>query len=350
MIRIPFFKQPHRFWICCLLSMAALPTASFKVGHAADEVVNIYSYRQPFLVQPMLDVFTRETGIETNVLFAKKGLVERLRQEGKNSPADVILTVDISRLEALRKAGLVQSVKSQKLQGRIPEQYIGTHNTYFGLTTRVRAIYASRDRVKPREIVTYEQLADPKWKGRICTRSGKHVYQLGLLSSLINHMGKATAETWLAGVKSNLARKPQGNDRAQVKAIKEGQCDLSLGNSYYLGKMLQDEEQFTWAQSVNIVFPNQNDRGASVNVSGMAMAKHAPNRAHAVKLMEFMASDLAQRMYAENNFEYPVVDGIAWPSLLESWGRFKSDVLPMKKLAEGIPEATRMVDRVGYDQ
>ncbi|MEL6172706.1 MAG: extracellular solute-binding protein, partial [Pseudomonadota bacterium] len=249
---------------------------------AAGEV-NIYSYRQQSLLQPLLDAFTAETGIKTNVLFASKGLAQRIASEGANSPADVYMTVDIGRLDAAQKLGITQPVSNETINGNIPAAYRESAGHWFGLTTRARIIYASKDRV-PQDAISYEELADPKWKGKLCTRSGQHAYSLGLIASVIAHKGEARAEEWLAGVKANLARKPNGNDRAQVKGIYAGECDIALGNTYYMGKMEtneKDPEQKNWAASVKLLFPNTGDRGTHVNISGMAMTKHAPNRENA---------------------------------------------------------------------
>jgi len=332
----------------CVFTLALVAILSTPYSVSAQEVVNIYSYRQPFLIQPMLNAFTKDTGIKTNVVFAKEGVAERLKKEGKNSPADLVLTVDIGRLQELVDAGVLQSVDSETLEKNIPEQYQSDSNLWFGLTLRVRNIYASVDRVKNTDI-TYESLANPQWQGRICTRSGKHPYNIALIASMIAHHGEAKTEEWLKGVKENLARKPQGNDRAQVKAINEGVCDVSLGNSYYYGKMLSDENQISWAQAVNIIFPNQQDRGSHVNISGIALTRAAPNKANAIRLMEFLSEDLAQRMYAEQNFEYPVKPGVSPSGLVSSWGEFKTDTLSLDKISQYRKAAAKLVDIVNFD-
>ncbi|MDX1739042.1 MAG: extracellular solute-binding protein, partial [Alphaproteobacteria bacterium] len=271
-------------------------------AHAADEV-NVYSYRQPILIEPMFEAFTAETGIKVNVVYAKKGLDQRLEEEGQNSPADLIMSVDIGRLSSIVNKGLTQAVDSDVLKSNIPAHLRSTEDQWFALTTRARIVYASKDRVTEGELTTYEDLADPKFEGRICTRAGNHSYNLALIASMIETHGEAKAEDWLRGVKANLARKPQGNDRAQVKAIWQGECDISIGNTYYMGKMLADPEQVPWAESVRIIFPNQDDRGTHINVSGVSMTKYAPNRENALKLMEFLSEDKAQAMYAEVNYE-----------------------------------------------
>jgi len=330
------------------LSVSAL-AGGVSTAIAADEV-NVYSYRQPFLVEPLFEAFTEETGIKVNVVHADQGLTERLQREGRNSPADVILTVDIGRLDEAKAADVTQAVESETLEANIPEHFRDPEGHWFGLTTRARIIFAAKDRVDPSQPINYEDLADPKWKGRICTRSGKHVYQIGLLASMIAHHGAEEAEKWLAGVKDNLARKPQGGDRQQAEAISQGVCDIALSNSYYYGHMLDNPEQKPWAEAVNVIFPNQDGRGTHVNISGVSLAKHAPNRENAVKLMEFLSSEQAQEIYAQRNYEYPVKPGVPLAELLRDLGEFKVDDLSLATVAEHREEAFRMVDRVGYDQ
>jgi len=315
---------------------------------ALAEEVNIYSLRQAFLIEPIMDKFTQETGIKVNILFAKKGLIERVKREGELSPADLVLTTDISRLVQLTNEGLTQSVNSDILAKNIPSQYRDPENEWFALTTRVRNIYSSSERVGPVSI-TYQDLATPEFKGKICTRSGKHPYNVSLVSSVIAHEGEAAAKVWLEKVKGNLARKPQGNDRAQVKAVKDGLCDYALGNNYYLGKMLADPKQVSWAEAVNINFPNQKTTGAHVNVSGVVLAKYAPNKENAVKLMEFLSADIAQQMYAEVNYEYPVNPAVQPSALVASWGQFKADTLPLAEVAKQHKTAVKLLDEVKFD-
>ncbi len=317
----------------------------------AGETVNIYSYRQPELIKPLLDEFTKATGINTKIIFAKKGLGERVNAEGINSPADVLFTVDIGRLDGAKKLGITQAVQSETINQNIPAQYRDVDGHWIGLTTRARLIFASRDRVA-QNTITYEELADPKWKGRICTRSGQHVYSIGLIASMIAHHGVEKAEKWLTGVKQNLAGRPAGNDRKQVKAIFAGKCDISLGNHYYMGKMLTNTKepvQKEWASSVKLLFPNAENRGTHVNISGVAMAKHAPNPENAKKLLEFLASETAQTLYAKVNFEYPVKTSVAVDALVKSFGKLKADKLSLTKIANNRRAASEMVDRVGFD-
>lgn len=315
---------------------------------AADEV-NVYSYRQPFLIKPIFDGFTRKTGIKVNTVYAQKGLVERLTSEGVNSPADLIFTVDISRLSAAVDAGVTQPVDSAILQKHIPEEFRDSDNHWFGLTTRARIIVYSNERMQPGDIDSYADLADPKFAGKLCTRSGKHDYMLGLIASQIAHHGEQATQTWLEGVKSNLARKPQGNERAQVKAISEGECDIAVINSYYMGNMQTNEEQFAWASAVDVVFPDQDGNGTHLNISGVALTKAAPNKANAVMLMEYLTDNLAQKIYAEQNHEYPVNVDVEPSGLVQSWGEFKHDTLLLSKVVAARTAASKMVDVVGYD-
>lgn len=324
-------------------------TAAATLAPAAFAEVNIYSYRQPELIAPLLDAFTEETGIETNVAFLDKGMVERLSAEGDRSPADIILTVDISRLAGAVEAGVTQAVDSEVLRENIPDIYRDPGNHWFGVTTRARVVYASKDRVDPSEVTTYEDLADPKWEGRICTRSGTHPYNLALVSAVIEHHGEEAAKTWIEGVKSNLARKPQGNDRAQVKAIWAGECDISLGNTYYMGAMLKDEEQQAWANSVNLLFPTFEDGGTHVNVSGVAMTKSAPNRDEALQFMEFLSSPRAQEIYASVVYEYPVGPGTSPDDMVASWGELTPDDVNLMDLAAHRGTALRLMEEVDFD-
>ena len=311
--------------------------------------VNIYSYRQPFLIEPLTTAFTDKTGIKVNIVYLRKGMIERMKAEGKRSPADVVLTVDISRLSALVEAGLTQQVVSQTLSTNVPEKYRDPAGHWFGLTTRARIIYVSKERVRSGEIKSYEDLADPKWRGKVCTRSGLNAYNLALTSAIIHHHGEDYAKKWLDGFKQNLARKPQGNDRAQVKAIWAGECDLSIGNTYYMGKMLKDPEQADWAKSVNIVFPTFEGGGTHVNVSGIGMAKFSPNKENALALMEFLSSGEAQEIYATANFEYPIAPGTKVDDLVKSWGSFNADNVNLMTIAKLRKKALKLTEIVDFD-
>lgn len=318
----------------------------------AEEVVNVYSYRQPSLITPLFDAFKAKTGIKVNFIFAKSGLLERIAQEGDNSPADVLLTSDVNRLVQAAERNIVQPVASQAITGNVPPALRDEADKWFGLTMRARVIYASRERVS-QDSFTYAELADPKWKGKVCIRSGQHSYNLGLFAAMIAKQGAEQTRAWLAGLKTNLARKPVGNERAQAKAIFYGECDLAIANTYYMGKMATNEkepEQKQWAKASRIIFPTWPDGTTHVNISGMAMAKHAPNQANALKLMEFLASPEAQQIYAQGNFEYPVADGVAASDMVQSWGTFKVDALPIASLAVHQKRASELVDEVLFDQ
>jgi iron(III) transport system substrate-binding protein len=333
------------------LALLSPVIATSSAWAAGSGEVNVYSYRQPYLIEPLLKEFTDETGIKVNVIFAEKGLIERIQAEGRNSPADVLLTADIGNLTQATASGIAQPIQSEIIEAAVPQAYRAQDNEWIGLTTRARVIYASKDRVT-QDAITYEELADPKWRGKICTRSGQHAYNVALIASMIAHHGEAWTEEWLRGVKANLARKPAGNDRLQVKGVYAGECDLALGNTYYMGAMLTNEkepEQKEWAESVEILFPNSADRGTHVNVSGAVVAKHAPNKENAVKLVEFLASDKGQQIYAEVNHEYPVKDGVSRSELVQSWGAFKPDSISLDEVAALRKKASELVDKVGFD-
>lgn len=331
---------------------ALLAGSLWSVAQAAE--VNVYSYRQPALMAPLLDKFTETTGITVNSLFAEKGLAERVKAEGQNSPVDVLLASDIARLTEAVQAGITQPVHSAVLDAAIPASLRDPNGNWFALTQRARIVYASKDRVKDNEVTTYEALADAKWKGRICSRSGASDYNVALLSAQIAHHGEADAVQWLKGIKANLARKPQGDDRAQIKAVAQGECDIALGNTYYFALMLADPAQADVTGAVRIIFPNQpgtdHPTGAHVNISGMAMARYSPNRDAALKLMEFLASSEAQKIYAEINNEYPASPQTPWPPLLQSWGHFKADELPLADIAGHRVRALEIVNETGFDQ
>jgi len=330
--------------------LAPLLAAIVIAGTArADGEVNVYSFRQPFLTEPMFDAFTAETGIEVNTVFAKEGLIERLENEGRNSPADLVLVADVGNVVAAVDAGVTRSVESGVLEANVPEAYRDPDDHWFGLTNRARVIVTAKERIEPGLVTSYADLARPELEGRVCTRSGKHEYMVALIASVIAHEGAEATGTWLRGVRDNLARKPQGNDRAQVRAIAEGQCDVAVINSYYLGAMENDPEQKPWVDAVDVVFPNQDGRGTHMNISGIVMTAAAPNRDNARRLMEFLASDEAQKLYADVNHEYPVKPDVERSALVASWGDFKADPLPLAEIAKYRGEATRLVDTVDYD-
>jgi iron(III) transport system substrate-binding protein len=330
-----------RTTIAALALTTALP--------AFAQEINVYSHRQPELIQPLVDAFTAETGITVNVAFVDKGMAERLQAEGDRSPADLVLTVDIARLMQIVEADVTQPVQSDVLEANIPEALRDPADHWFGLTARARIVYASKDRVAAGEVTTYEDLASDKWNGRICVRSGLNDYNVALLGAIIAHDGEEAATAWATGLKANLARKPDGGDRDQVKAIAAGECDISIGNTYYMGQMLADPEQKAWADAVNIVFPTFEDGGTHLNISGVAMTKAAPNKDNALKFMEWLSSDAAQKIYAETNHEFPVKEGVERSALVASWGDFTADTLPLADVAAQRPAALKIMETVDFD-
>ncbi|MCB6177010.1 Fe(3+) ABC transporter substrate-binding protein [Rhodobacter sp. Har01] len=329
-----------------LTALAALLATALPA--LADEI-NVYSHRQPELIQPLVDAFTAETGIAVNVAFIDKGMAERLVAEGDRSPADLVLTVDIARLMQIVEADVTQPVTSPVLDAAIPATLRDPAGHWFGLTTRARIVYASKDRVADGEVTSYEDLADPKWKGRICTRSGLSDYNVALTAAMITHHGEEATQTWLEGLKANLARKPEGGDRDQVKAIAAGECDIAIGNTYYIGQMLADPEQAPAAETVRILFPVFEGDGTHVNISGVAMTKSAPNHDAALKFMEWLASDEAQKIYAETNNEYPAKPGVERSALVAGWGDFTQDSKSLAEIAGFRPAAVKLVETVDFD-
>lgn len=313
------------------------------------EEVNIYSHRQPELIQPLMDQFTAETGIDVNIAFVDKGMVERLKAEGNRSPADLVLTVDIGRMEELVEADVLQAAEDPVLAANIPPAYRDPGNLWFGLTTRSRVVYASLERVKPGEITTYEDLVNPKWQGRLCMRSGLNDYNVALTAAFLLHHGPEATTAWLQGLKANLAHKPLGGDRDQVKSIWSGECDIALGNTYYIGQMLNDDSEKDYAAAVRIDFPIFEGGGAHMNISGIALTKAAPNKAAAVKLMAWLSSDEAQKIYAEANHEFPVKAGVARSTLVQSWGEFTPDSLGLADIAKARSDAVKLIEGVDFD-
>lgn len=325
-------------------------TLLFSHAPQAAEL-NIYSGRSEALIKPLLESFSKETGIKVNLVSGKDdALIERLKAEGLQSPADVLMTADAGRLYRAKAAGLLQAVDSPTLQASIPPAYRDPDNQWFGLTLRARVIVYAPERVKPEELSTYEALAEPRWKGRLCMRSSDSIYNQSLTAALIAHHGEAQTLEWAKGIVTNLARPPKGGDRDQIKAIAAGECDLSLVNTYYLAGMLNAQEPLEReaASKVAVFWPNQKDRGAHVNISGAGITAAAKNTQEARKLLEFLVSDEAQRWYAEVNQEYPIKAGVPISPTLQAWGAFKADHLPLTRLGELNPQAVRLLDRAGW--
>lgn len=332
--------------------LAAMAASAIVIGlptlASAQGEVNVYTYREQKLIQPLFDAFTKETGIKVNVVSASSGLEQRIKTEGANSPADVLLTVDIGRLEDAVQAGITQPIKSDVIDKTVPAALRDPEGHWAGVSMRARVIYASKDRVK-QDKITYEELADPKWKGKICIRSGQHIYNNALIGAMIAKHGEAKAEEWLKGVKANLAQKPSGGDREQARDVAAGKCDIGIGNTYYYALMLNSPQQKPWADAVNVILPTFAGGGTHVNISGVVLAKNAPNKANAMKLIEWLAGDTAQHMYADSTFEYPVKAGIKLNDIIAGYGKLNPDALPLAKIAENKKAAANLVDKVGFD-
>ena len=334
------------------LAVSLMLAASVPLVHAQERVLNLYSSRHYQTDQALYDNFTKQTGIKVNLIEGgEDALIERIRNEGDKSPADVLITVDAGRLWRAEQLGLFQPVKSQALESRIPASFRHPDGLWYGFSARARIIAYSKERVKPADITRYEDLASPKWKGKICTRSSGHVYNLSLISSLVSHLGEAKAEEWAKAVASNLARAPKGGDTDQLKGVAAGECDIAISNTYYYVRLMKsdkrDERQI--AEQVGVVLPNQKDRGAHVNVSGGGVLRHAPHREAAVRFLEYLASDQAQNYFANGNNEWPVVTSVKPDNpQLATLGKFKTDPLNLAAIGKNQPTAQKIADRSGF--
>lgn len=314
--------------------------------------LNLYTTREPGLIQPLLDSFSKETGIKVNTVFLKDGLLERLAAEGQRSQADILMTVDTGNLLDLVDAGQVQPLQSAVLESVIPAHLRGANGEWFALSLRDRVLYADKDMTIPAGF-TYEDLAKPEFKGKVCIRSGQHPYNTSLIAAMIAHDGAEKTEAWLRRVKANLARKPAGGDRDVARDILAGICDLGLANAYYVGRMKNAEagsEQRQWGDAIQVIRPLFAGGGTHVNISGAALAKHAPHRDNAVKLLEYLVSDDAQSLYAKANYEYPVKAGVALDPVIEAIGPMQVDSLSLDEIHTHRREASALVDKVGFDQ
>lgn len=330
--------------------LAALLLSS--VGQAAlAQEVNLYTTREPRLIQPLLDEFTKDTGVKVTTVFVKDALIERVKAEGEKSPADVLMTVDIGNLLDLVEAGVTQPVDSKVLQEVIPAHLRGADNRWFTLSLRDRVAYVSTD--LELGAITYEAFADPRWKGKVCIRSGQHPYNTALIAAMIAHNGLQATEDWLRNVKNNLGRKAAGGDRDVARDILGGICDIGIANAYYVGRMKNSEpgsDARKWGDAIKVVRPTfEKSRGTHVNISGAAIAKHSPNREQAVQLLEYLVSDKAQSMYAKANYEYPVKAGVELDPVVASFGELKIDTLPLTEIAKHRREASELVDKVGFN-
>lgn len=324
---------------------------AFALPASAQEV-NLYTTREPGLIQPLLDAFTKANNIKVNAVFVKDGLPERVAAEGKLSPADILMTVDLSGLVDLAEKGLTQPIKSKVLDSAVPPQLRDPAGHWYTLSMRGRVAYVSKDRVK-QTTFTYEELADPKWKGKVCIRAGQHPYNTAMIAAYVAKHGEAKTEEWLRGIKANVGRKPGGGDRDVARDIMGGICDVGVANSYYVGLMRSGKggpDQEKWGAAINVILPTFSDgAGTHVNVSGAAIAKTAPNRDNAIKLMEYLVSDAAQKIYAESNYEYPVKAGAPIDPIIAKLGTLKVDNTPIGEIAKHRKTASQLVDKVGLD-
>ena len=315
------------------------------------EEVNVYSAREEQLIKPLLDAFSKDTGIKVNLVTGDDDpLLERLKREGANSPADVLITADAGRLYRATQNGSLQAIQSAKLNQAVPANLRDPENRWFGLTYRARVIFYNKDKVKPNELSTYEALADLQWQGRVCVRSSNSIYNQSLLASMIQADGAAQAENWAKGLVNNFARAPAGGDRDQIKAVAAGQCDVALANTYYYAQMLygKDAAQKAAASKVGLFWPNQNNRGTHINISGAGVTTAAKNKENAIKLLEYMVLDDAQRWYSSTNGEFPVKPGITASPELQSWGNFKRDPVNLSVLGKNNAQAVMLMDKAGW--
>ncbi|MBW4445065.1 MAG: Fe(3+) ABC transporter substrate-binding protein [Plectolyngbya sp. WJT66-NPBG17] len=333
-----------------LAAVTAHQLVKMQAGTSAG-VVNLYSARHYDTDNAIYEGFTKKTGIKVNLVEADADkLIERIKSEGANSPADVLITVDAGRLWRAQEAGLFQTVDSGVLKSAIPASLREPSGLWFGFTRRARVIVYNKDRVKPSELSTYEDLADPKWKGRLIVRSSSHVYNQSLAGSILEKHGEQKTEEWAKGIVANFARAPEGNDTAQIKSIAAGLGDLALVNTYYLPRLAKSKkaEERELSSKIGVFFPNQNDRGTHINISGGGVLKTAPNKAAAIQFLEYLASKEAQQIFAASNNEYPAIEGVEVDSVLASYGKFKQDNLNAATYGRNNAKALQLMDRAGW--
>ncbi len=333
-----------------VMFVVAVSAAVMSAGTVAD-TLNIYSARQEALIKPLLDRFSNETGVEVNLVTGSgDALITRLTREGRNSPADVLLTSDAGRLYRARQAGVLQPVSSDALTAAVPENLRSPDNLWYGLSVRARVLIIAPERVNTDELQDYEDLADPQWKGRICVRSSGNIYNQSLVAGMLAQKDRAQTQAWLDGFVRNFARPPQGGDRDQIKAVAAGQCDVALVNSYYFGAMLQsdNEEERRAAEQVELLWPNQSNRGVHINISGAGVIRASEQPDLARELIEFLVREDSQQWYAETNNEYPVRDSVSPSRLLQSWGDFKADDLDVSELGRLNAQAVMAMDRANW--
>jgi len=334
-----------------LVRALSLTGAALFSAQALAAEVNVYTTREPGLILPLLDAYTQKTGVKVNTVLVKDGLLERVRAEGDKSPADILMTVDIGNVLDLVDAGVTQAVDSSTLKSVIPAHLRGANDHWFALSMRARVLYVAKE--LDVKTFTYEELADPKWKGKVCIRSGQHAYNTALTAAMIAHDGLEATKQWLRGVKANLGRKATGGDRDVARDILGGICDIGIANSYYVGRMRNAEagsDARKWGDAINVVLPTfAKGGGTHVNVSGASVAKHAPNRDEAVKLLEYLVSEDEQHLYARANYEYPVRAGVQLDPVIASFGTLQTDALRLTEINKYRKDASRLVDKVGFD-
>lgn len=334
------------------LSIEGLDNYASALSHEDIDEVNIYSARKGYLLKPLLDAFESETRIKVNIITGKtKALQKRIEQEGKNTRADILLTVDAANLYKAKEKNLLKKIKSTKLNELVPVNLRDKEGYWYGLSIRSRVIMYNPEKVNRDELSTYENLADKKWKGRICIRSSNNIYNQSLLASLISHNGKIEAKEWASNLVKNFSRKPKGNDRTQMTSVVLEECDITLANTYYLGKWMasRKDSEIKYARKIAVFFPNQKNRGAHINISGAAVTKYSKNTNNAIKLIEYLASDKAQELYAKTNHEYPIRDDISVSNIVKSWGYpFKQDSLSLNELGENNNQAVKIFDQVNW--
>jgi len=355
--------RPHRSLIfrefmmpiACTRYLAPLILAAAATGTVAGSAlaqsgeVNFYAHRETKLIQPLFNAFTEETGIKVNVVSAANGLEQRIKAEGANSPADVLLTVDISRLEDAVRSGITQPIKSSVLDQVIAPQYRDPEGHWYAVSMRARVVYVSKERVK-QTALNYEDLSGPAWRGKICIRSGQHYYNVALTAAHIINHGEAKTEEWLRGVKANLAQRPSGGDRETARDVAAGKCDLGVGNTYYWALMMHSNPAHRpWADATRVILPSFQGGGTHVNVSGVVLARHSPNQANAMRLIEWLAGERAQQMHAELNFEYPIRTGVPIHPTIAGYGTLTPDPMPISSIADKSKAASTLIDKVGFD-
>lgn len=334
-----------------IVAIVTLFSACGGASSSDEEVVNVYTHRHYKADDELFSQFTKETGIKVNIVNASADeLIQRLETEGKDSNADILITVDAGRLYRAQERNLLQPISTETLLANIGPNFREPGGYWYGMTYRARIIAYAKDRVNPEDIKTYEDLADPKWKGKVLIRSSENIYNQSLLASIILADGEEKAKDWAKGVVANMARNPKGSDRDQVKAVASGEGDIAVLNTYYIGLMLNDEneEERKAGETVGIIFPNQDGRGTHINISGIAVTKYAPNKENAVKLIEFLSSEPAQKVLANMNYEYPINPNVSKAAILETWGDFKADTVELPLLGKYNSDAVKIFDEAGW--